>query len=59
MFFPFNLLTLSEELGSGAFGVVRKAELFDTADNTVSTVAVKMLKGKQLSFAFCDCSAYT
>nr|CAF04076.1 receptor tyrosine kinase [Suberites domuncula] len=44
VFVPFHLLNLKDDLGSGAFGVVKKAELFDPISQTTSIVAVKMLK---------------
>ena len=46
--YPFTLLRVCGELGSGAFGVVMQADLFDPLTQTTSTVAVKMLKGLAL-----------
>ncbi len=43
--YPFSLLSLSDELGTGAFGIVRRAHLLDPTTLTTTTVAVKMLKG--------------
>lgn len=36
---------LTDNLGSGAFGIVKKAELFEPDTGMCLTVAVKMLKG--------------
>ena len=63
LFIPFHYLTLNDNLGSGAFGIVKKAELFETGSHgTFSTVAVKMLKGEsiitsQIVLQFCTCIA--
>ena len=44
--FPYEQLELGEELGSGAFGVVKKAQAHNVRpDGSSITVAVKMLKG--------------
>lgn len=43
--FPYEKLEFGEELGSGAFGVVRKAVILDVCDGSSKTVAVKTLKG--------------
>lgn len=42
--FPYEQLEIGEELGSGAFGIVRKAVAHDVRGSSI-TVAVKMLKG--------------
>ena len=42
----FSALTLGEELGSGTFWTLRKAELVDSVSSDVSlSVVVKLLKG--------------
>lgn len=56
---PFHCLTLKDNLGSGAFGIVKKAELFEPGSGTYSTVAVKMLKGRSITAAvFLNCFLY-
>ena len=42
---PYEKITLMNELGSGAFGVVYKGELEQDNDN-VTPCAVKTLKGR-------------
>lgn len=56
--FPRSNLSLSKTLGEGAFGKVLRGEADGIlCDNVVTTVAVKMLKGKQTnnikSIKFC------
>lgn len=46
LYFPYEQLEFKEELGSGAFGVVRKAIAHNIEPEGLSTtVAVKSLKG--------------
>ena len=50
--FPFKNLEFGEELGSGAFGVVRKARAYSLQPGEpATTVAVKMLKGERFSWS--------
>ena len=52
--FPFDNLELQEELGSGAFGVVRKAQAQSfQAGEPATIVAVKMLKGEHNNVTGC------
>lgn len=45
-FIPHDKLMLEEDLGSGAFGIVKKAKVYRLSeDEEFTTVAVKMLKG--------------
>ena len=45
--FPYDKLEFQEELGSGAFGVVKKALAHSlTPGEAATVVAVKMLKGE-------------
>ena len=47
-YIPYTKLQVHEVLGSGAFGIVRKATGYDILeghDQKQSTVAIKMLKG--------------
>lgn len=47
--FPYDQLEIGEDLGSGAFGVVKKAVAHNVrADGSSIVVAVKMLKGEVL-----------
>jgi len=47
--FPFSDLQFKGGLGSGAFGIVRKAEVLSTQPGKPPlTVAVKSLKGKHV-----------
>ena len=44
---PFSALNLGDELGSGTFWTLQKAELVDSESSDVSmTVTVKLLKGQ-------------
>lgn len=43
LFFPYEQLELGDDLGSGAFGIVKKAIVH--TDGSPVVVAVKMLKG--------------
>lgn len=44
---PYDKLAFRELLGSGAFGKVKKAEMYGVNNSScISSVAVKMLKGK-------------
>ena len=46
-----DLITIKEQLGEGAFGLVMKGEAYGLLEMGVtSTVAVKMLKGIQITF---------
>lgn len=50
--FPRDELTMGKSLGEGAFGKVVRAEALGILQQGISsTVAVKMLKGKELNFA--------
>lgn len=55
--FPYEQLDIGEDLGSGAFGVVKKAIAHNVrADAPAMVVAVKMLKGTSSStIVCCDC----
>ena len=45
-YFPYERLEMREDLGSGAFGMVKKAIAYNIQPDEPSTiVAVKMLKG--------------
>ena len=47
LYFPYEKLEFKEKLGSGAFGVVKKALAYNIEPDKSSTiVAVKSLKGK-------------
>ena len=49
--FPYDQLEMGEELGAGAFGVVKKAVAHNVrADGASIVVAVKMLKGVEAEF---------
>lgn len=49
--FQFTILISGKQLGSGAFGVVYKAEAIGIlGENTITTVAVKMVKPSIDSF---------
>ena len=51
--FPFENLHFEGDLGSGAFGVVKKARAHSIEPNKPSTtVAVKMLKGNGYTYTF-------
>jgi hypothetical protein len=46
---PDNLNVLEKNLGKGKFGIVKQGSL-PTSEGDPEVVAVKMLKGKKLSF---------
>ena len=46
---PDNLNVLEKPLGKGQFGIVKQG-LLTTGEGDLEVVAVKMLKGKKLSF---------
>ena len=49
--FPYEKLEFQEELGSGAFGMVKKALAHSLQPGaSATTVAVKMLKGNRKNF---------
>lgn len=52
-------LVLQSVLGEGAFGLVRRAWMWDEKGSTSTEVAVKMLKGKPFFQAFFTVMLYT
>ena len=53
--FPYENLELGQVLGTGAFGIVRKAIAYNfQPDGSSVTVAIKMLKGSDSCLVSCS-----